>query len=154
MLAATTASTLQRTQRRSLSSGAISRARSSSVTMLRISEASNFSGLAQSRSPLNDLSSSHAAGRLEMAFGKAEMTELLMGEALSLALTYAFEELNLYRLSAAVPAYDLDACRGYEKAGYTLEVCQRQAIFRDGRYWDWLLYGILSEEWAASRGRN
>lgn len=95
----------------------------------------------------------HAAGRLEMAIGDPQTPESWADEALALALNYAFNELNLFRLAASTPAFDLEASRRYEKAGFTLEVRQREYVYREGRFWDWLLYGMLVDEWVASKGR-
>ncbi|MBP1701288.1 MAG: family N-acetyltransferase, partial [Chloroflexi bacterium] len=61
----------------------------------------------------------------------------------------AFSELNLYRLGAEIPEYNLGALRLFEKVGFTQEVCRRQALNRDGRRWDALIYGLLRLEWEA-----
>ena len=93
----------------------------------------------------------HAAGRLEMAFGEQQIPGSWADEALLLALNYAFSELNLFRLAAVTPAYDLEASRRFEKAGFMLEVRQREAVYREGQFWDWLIYGMLAEDWAAGK---
>jgi len=68
-------------------------------------------------------------------------------EALRLLLRYAFDELNLHRLTAVVFGYNTVALRFFEKAGFTLEVRRRQALNRDGQRWDWIHLGLLREEW-------
>jgi RimJ/RimL family protein N-acetyltransferase len=68
-------------------------------------------------------------------------------EALRLLLRYAFDELNLHRLTANAFEYNTAALRFLEKAGFTVEVRRRQALNRDGRRWDWILLGLLREEW-------
>jgi len=68
-------------------------------------------------------------------------------QALRLLLGYAFDELNLYRLTAVVPEYNLTALRLFEKAGFVQEVRRREAANRDGRRWDVLHYGLLESEW-------
>lgn len=35
----------------------------------------------------------------------------------------------------------------YGRVSFTLEGRRRQALFREGRYWDMLVMSILSEEW-------
>ncbi len=74
-------------------------------------------------------------------------------EALQMLLRYAFEELNLYRVSTFTMEYNTGAQRFLEKHGFQQEVCAREAIYRDGRYWDTLSYGLLAEEWAAGQGK-
>ena len=71
-------------------------------------------------------------------------------QALNLLLEYAFSELNLYRLSAEIIAYNQGAIRLFEKAGFRQEVRRRRALSRDGQRWDILIYGLLRQEWEAS----
>jgi RimJ/RimL family protein N-acetyltransferase len=68
-------------------------------------------------------------------------------EALRMLLRYAFDELNLYRLSASTVEYNTGAVRFFERAGFVVEVRRRQAIQRDGRRWDLLMLGLLRDEW-------
>lgn len=70
------------------------------------------------------------------------------GDAMRLILRYAFDELNLRRVSLDVFEYNTRAIRSYEKCGYVHEGRQRQAMRRDGRRYDILYMGILREEWA------
>jgi RimJ/RimL family protein N-acetyltransferase len=69
------------------------------------------------------------------------------GEALEMALGFIFNELNLYRVTAPVPGYNLEYTALYERAGFVLEVRQREMCYRSGQRWDLLLYGCLAEEW-------
>jgi RimJ/RimL family protein N-acetyltransferase len=71
-------------------------------------------------------------------------------DALALACRYAFHELNLYRLSAGIPEYNLTALRLFESAGFETEIRSRQAIRRAGQVWDHLVLGLLAARWAES----
>jgi RimJ/RimL family protein N-acetyltransferase len=85
---------------------------------------------------------------LQMGIGDPQDRKKGYGsQALNLILRYAFEELNLYRLTALVPEYNSDAMRFFEKAGFLVEVRRRQALNRDGRRWDLLHLGLLQDEW-------
>ena len=68
-------------------------------------------------------------------------------EAMELALRFAFDELNLYRLSLTVFAYNESAVALYEKLGFQHEGTFRKHLRRDGRRYDMYLYGILRDEW-------
>jgi RimJ/RimL family protein N-acetyltransferase len=70
-------------------------------------------------------------------------------EALTLLLRFAFDELNLYRLSAVIPEYNTVALHVFCKVGFVEEVRRRQSVNRDGRRWDLIHLGILSDEWQA-----
>ena len=69
-------------------------------------------------------------------------------EALSLALRYAFCEMNLYRLSLSFIAHKARAVALYEKAGFRREGVFREYGERDGRRYDLVLYGLLCREWS------
>ena len=62
-------------------------------------------------------------------------------------LRFAFAELNLFRLSVYVPEYNVAALALLKKFGFVEEVRRRQALERDGRRWDMLVFGLLKDEW-------
>lgn len=68
-------------------------------------------------------------------------------EALRMLTHYAFAELNLYRLTVLIPEYNQPAIEFFGKAGFREEVRRRQALARDGRRWDALAFGLLTDEW-------
>src|SRR5688500_11392438 len=75
-------------------------------------------------------------------------------EATTLMLEHAFGRLGLHRVGLSVFSYNLRAIRAYEKAGFRMEGRLREAISRDGRYWDEVQMGILADEWAEQRYRR
>jgi len=68
-------------------------------------------------------------------------------DALKIALRFAFAEINLRRVTLTVFEYNPRAIRSYEKAGFQHEGRLRGALLRDGKRWDILHMGILSESW-------
>ena len=94
---------------------------------------------------------SHGVGSLSLGIGDpAERKKGFGADALKLLLRYAFRELNLFRISANVPAYNLAALRLFEKAAFKKEACQRQVYHLAGKRWDGLYLGLLREEWEQS----
>jgi RimJ/RimL family protein N-acetyltransferase len=71
-------------------------------------------------------------------------------DAMRILQRYAFEELNLHRLSLSVFEYNSRAIRSYEKAGFVIEGRVRQFLNRDGRRYDMIFMGILRDEWKES----
>jgi len=69
-------------------------------------------------------------------------------EATRLVLRFAFGELNLHRVELEVYDFNRRAIRSYEKAGFRHEGIRRQALYRNGRYHDVHLMGILHEEFS------
>ncbi len=76
------------------------------------------------------------------AWGKGYGTE-----ATRLLVQYAFESLNLNRVCLEVFEYNPRGIRAYEKAGFRVEGRLRQDCYREGRYWDTVVMGVLREEW-------
>lgn len=72
--------------------------------------------------------------------------------ALELLLGYAFQELNLFSVEAHVPEYNRAALHLFEKAGFVEGARWRQALYRQGRRWDMILFGLLEEEWRSKHG--
>lgn len=75
-------------------------------------------------------------------------------EAVRLILNFAFDELNLHRIQLTVFSYNERAIRLYERLGFVREGVMREALLRDGRRWDMLLFGILRGEWIEQRNRG
>ncbi len=82
------------------------------------------------------------------AWGKGYGTE-----ATALMVNHAFERLALHRIGLSVFEFNLRAIRAYEKVGFAIEGRAREAIFRDGRYWDEIHMSILEPEWRVHRDR-
>jgi len=68
-------------------------------------------------------------------------------EALQLLLTYAFTELNLYRLQATIFSYNTRSIAMVKKCGFKQEGVFRHFIQRDGQRYDMFLFGLLYPEW-------
>ncbi|PWB73724.1 MAG: GNAT family N-acetyltransferase [Anaerolineales bacterium] len=73
-------------------------------------------------------------------------------QALQMLLRFMFAELNLYRVAAPVQEYNEAGIALLKKFGFTEEVRRRQALDRDGRRWDLLVFGLLQDEWVNQAG--
>ena len=72
-------------------------------------------------------------------------------EALRLLLRFAFNELNLFRVTLSVFSYNPRAIRAYERLGFVPEGTQRERLRRDGQRYDLLVMGLLRSEWQAAQ---
>lgn len=68
-------------------------------------------------------------------------------KAFHLIKKYCFDYLNMHRLWLAVLDNNQVAIRLYEKHGFTVEGRYREAIFRDGRYHDYIIMSLLEKEY-------
>ena len=69
-------------------------------------------------------------------------------DATRVMLRYGFTELNLRRIELVVFGYNDRAVAAYRKAGFREEGRRREALFRGGHYYDEVVMGVLSREWA------
>jgi RimJ/RimL family protein N-acetyltransferase len=85
---------------------------------------------------------------LHLGIGSAQDQRKGFGsQALGMLMRFAFAELNLFRLSARIPEYNQAAIALFSKFGFAEEVRRRQALDRDGRRWDLIVFGLLNSEW-------
>ena len=83
------------------------------------------------------------------AWGKGYGTE-----ATRLMLEHAFGTLGLHRVALAVFQFNERAIRSYRACGFVVEGRAREAIWRDGRWWDEITMSILDLEWQSLRPRT
>ncbi len=74
-------------------------------------------------------------------------------DAMRVTLRYAFDELNLHRVSLTVWAVNERAIRSYINAGFKVEGRIRESMHRDGRRMDMLVMGILHSEFQGLNSR-
>ncbi|HJW21262.1 MAG TPA: GNAT family protein [Candidatus Limnocylindrales bacterium] len=73
-------------------------------------------------------------------------------EATALMVDHAFRALGLHRVALSVFEFNERAIRAYRRCGFVVEGRAREAIWRDGRWWDELSMSILASEWRSRAG--
>ncbi len=68
-------------------------------------------------------------------------------DALLLLLEYGFDWLDLRKAWLLTTSMNARVMRQMEKVGFTLEGRQRQSALAEGEWFDWIVYGMLREEW-------
>jgi len=87
-------------------------------------------------------------GWIQLGIGSAEDRRKGYGsQVLRMLSRFAFAELNLFRVSARIPEYNEAAIALFKLFGFEEEVRRRQALDRDGRRWDLLVFGLLNSDW-------
>lgn len=98
---------------------------------------------------LVDIRWNHGDAWVGIGIGDREMWGKGYGtDAMQIILRYAFTEVNLYRVTLGVFAYNQRAIRSYENAGFILEGREREVLYRDGSRADILIMGVLRKDWA------
>jgi RimJ/RimL family protein N-acetyltransferase len=97
----------------------------------------------------------HGVCSLRIAIGEpADRNKGYGSEALRLTTRFAFDELNLYRISVVVGEDNPAGLLFFKRHGFVEEVRRRKSLLRDGKTWDLIHLGLLGEEWQAMEGEN
>lgn len=70
-------------------------------------------------------------------------------DAMRVLLRMAFAKLNLHRITLRVFDFNQRAIQSYEKCGFRREGVLRDDVWRDGRYCNTIVMGILEPEYRA-----
>jgi RimJ/RimL family protein N-acetyltransferase len=94
----------------------------------------------------------HGDTHLGVGIGEASLWSKGYGtDAMRVMLRYAFQELDLHRVSLTVFEYNSRAVHVYTRLGFQEEGRSRRLLLRDGRRWDVIHMGLLRSEWEMSR---
>jgi [ribosomal protein S5]-alanine N-acetyltransferase len=97
---------------------------------------------------LHDIDPQSRQARLGLFIGNKTAQGMGFGtEATRLMVTYAFDTLNLNRVSLKVYENNPRAAHVYEKVGFVREGVLRQDAYREGRYLDATVMSVLRDEW-------
>lgn len=96
---------------------------------------------------LHDIEPENRRAELGIIIGdKAHWGQGYGTDAVSALLRWAFEYLNLNRISLRVYDYNERAIGCYQKCGFRHEGTMRQARYTDGQYHDEWIMGVLRDE--------
>lgn len=88
------------------------------------------------------------ASGLGMRIAKKEIrTKGLATDAWMALMRYAFEELRLNRINGSALEYNAISQHVCKKVGFKEEGRQRQAIYKNGKYHDLILFGCLKSDY-------
>jgi len=68
-------------------------------------------------------------------------------EAARVLVNYGFGQLNLHRITSGAVAFNERSIRMHRSLGFKEEGRQRDFVYRNGRYHDHVMFGILKDEW-------
>jgi RimJ/RimL family protein N-acetyltransferase len=67
-------------------------------------------------------------------------------EAIQLVADYAFNRLNLHKISAGLNASNKSSLRAFEKNNFSVEGQRKEELFVDGKYHDVLIMGLIEKD--------
>jgi RimJ/RimL family protein N-acetyltransferase len=104
---------------------------------------------------LSQLDSDNGSALFHITIGEKDTWGRGYGtEATRLMIDHAFGGLGLHRIGLTVFSFNERAIRSYRSCGFVVEGRAREAIWREGRWWDELAMSILDSDWAVRRGRR
>lgn len=104
---------------------------------------------------LHDIDWLHRRAELGIVIGEREFWNQGYGsDAICTLLAFAFRDMNLHRVWLRVFEGNGRAMKAYEKCGFQHEGCLRQAVYRQGKYCDEFIMGILSHEFGPPETAN
>lgn len=97
---------------------------------------------------LNSINRNHNTAELGLMIGNIDYWgKLASEEAISLVIDFAFNQLNLNKVTGGSYSTNLGMNFTYKKLGFTREGVMRKSFFMDQKYIDGFRWGILSQEW-------
>jgi RimJ/RimL family protein N-acetyltransferase len=71
-------------------------------------------------------------------------------DAMKTLVRFIFEQMNINKVKLFVYSFNGRAVKSYEKCGFVREGILRQEMYRDGKYYDEYIMGILKDEYFAA----
>lgn len=68
-------------------------------------------------------------------------------DAMNVLVNFIFEQMNINKVKLHVFSFNERAIKSYEKSGFIREGVLRKEIYKDGKYYDDIVMGILKEEY-------
>ena len=68
-------------------------------------------------------------------------------DAMQVLIKFIFEQMNIHKIKLHVYSFNDRAIKCYEKCGFKQEGILRKEVFKDGKYYDDIVMGLLSEEY-------
>src|SRR5215510_5912237 len=94
---------------------------------------------------LGNIDYEHRSGEVGYWLGNQYWRRGITKEALSLILDFGFSNLELNRIHAKVLHPNLASIRLLQSAGFRYESRVRKSVFRDGRWFDELIFAVVDE---------
>jgi ribosomal-protein-alanine N-acetyltransferase len=99
------------------------------------------------------LDSHNRKGEIGYWLDKAFWGKGLMTEAIWRVIHYGFDDLRLHRLDLTHMVENIASRRVAEKLGFQLEGCWREGHYKDGRFMDVKIYGMLEVDYFRAKRR-
>ncbi len=78
---------------------------------------------------------------------KAKRGQGYGNKVLEAGVDFGFEILNIHRITSEILEFNVASIKNCEKAGFVVEGKKRKAIYKNGKYVDSIVVGLVREDW-------
>ncbi|OQY09032.1 MAG: GNAT family N-acetyltransferase [Marinitoga sp. 4572_148] len=96
---------------------------------------------------INNVDWKNSVATVGVFIGKPFFNKGYGTEAMDLLVDFVFNEMNMNKVKLHVFSFNKRAIKSYEKVGFKVEGVLREQIFREGKYHDEIIMGLLRREW-------
>ena len=93
---------------------------------------------------IDEIDALNRSARIGCDVFKSFRTQGFGTKIMDLACSYGFDYLNIHRLWLLVVEYNISAISVYKKTGFIQEGVQKQALYRDGKYYNYLMFSYIN----------
>ncbi len=96
---------------------------------------------------VNNIDWKNSIATIGILIGKKEYWGKGYGtDAMKVLISFIFNQMNINKIKLNVFSFNDRAIKSYEKCGFKIEGRLRQELYRDGKYHDNIIMGLLREE--------
>jgi len=96
---------------------------------------------------INNIDWKNSVASVGIFLGKPHWNKGYGTDAMSILVRFIFNEMNINKIKLSVYSFNKRAIRAYEKVGFKIEGVLREELYREGKYHDVYVMGILKNEW-------
>ncbi|WP_350344484.1 GNAT family protein [Proteinivorax tanatarense] len=96
---------------------------------------------------VNSIDWKNSVATIGIFIGKEHRGKGYGTDAFRVLVDFAFNQVNINKLSIRVISFNKRAIACYKKCGFMVEGTLRQEVYRDGKYYDNIAMGLLKEEY-------
>ncbi|MCD6551827.1 GNAT family protein [Thermotoga sp.] len=96
---------------------------------------------------INKIDWKNSVAEVGIFLGRSRWNQGYGTDAMRILVGFIFDEMNINKIKLHTYSFNERAKRVYEKEGFKVEGILRQELFREGKYHDIIVMGLLRSEW-------
>ena len=96
---------------------------------------------------INNIDWKNSVAMVGIFLGRPHWNKGYGTDAMKVLVRFIFDEMNINKIKLGVYGFNKRAIRVYEKVGFKVEGVLREELYREGKYHDVYIMGLLRREW-------